>query len=181
MIGPRHAEHISKALRTLVGPSIRGSVAYLRCLPSEMVDGLIDAPEFAVKGWNVAAVLDKPGPRRIAADQAVEQREEKGHATLLLIDPLRAGAGLDGIYNSAKEIMEGELFKAAQREARKHLKGKTKVLDGALKRAKQLGRRQTLTPWQEFDFHVAAETKEVGAAVATIGLWPIHGDGISKR
>ena len=57
-------------------------------------------PDFAVPGWNLAAVVDTPGRRRITADQAVEQREDKGDAALLLIDRERAGAGLDGIYSA---------------------------------------------------------------------------------
>jgi hypothetical protein len=83
-------------------------VAFLRCLPSH-IDALADSPEFDVKGWTVNAVVDRAGVRRITADQAVELREDKLGAALFLVDPPRAGAGLDGIYNAAREISETEL------------------------------------------------------------------------
>ena len=57
-------------------------------------------------GWSAYAVVDKVGRRRITADQAVERREDKGDPVLFLIDPLRAGAGLDGIYSAAREKLE---------------------------------------------------------------------------
>jgi DNA phosphorothioation-dependent restriction protein DptH len=175
MIGGRHAEHMSKALRALVGAPVDGAVAFLRCLPSNLLDELIDAPGFDIEGWRVTAVVEKLGSRRITADQAVEQREDKAEPAFFLIDPLRAGAGLDGIYSAAREITEAELFKSAQKEARRVLYGRLKTIDSAIKRAQRLGRRQTLTPWQVFDFHVAVEKEPVGAAITRLGLWPIEG------
>ena len=113
---------------------------------------MIDAPNFGVEGWTIAAVVDKAGPRRITTDQAVEQREDKAEPVLFLIDPLRAGAGLDGIYSAAREITEADLFKEAQKEARRSLRGRRGFVDMAVKRAQRLGRRHRLTPWQVFDF-----------------------------
>ncbi|WP_216073901.1 hypothetical protein, partial [Acinetobacter baumannii] len=93
--------------------------AFLRCLPSEQVDALADATDFVVPGWKINAVVDAAGERRITADQAVEQREDKAAPALLLVDPLRAGAGLDGIYSASREIGEAELFDDALNLARK--------------------------------------------------------------
>ena len=124
MIGPRHVESISEALSELLGSPARGDVAFVRCLPSNLVDALIDGPAFSVPGWTVRAVVDAAGPRRITADQAVEQREDKADPALLLIDPQRAGAGLDGVYSAAREIGESELFSKAQERARKRLWGR---------------------------------------------------------
>ena len=113
------------------------------------MDDLIDTPGFDIKGWRLAAIVEKSGPRRITADQAVEQREDKADAVFFLIDPLRAGAGLDGIYSAAREISEAELFKAAQKEVRRHLYGRRKTIDNVIKRAQRLGRRQLFMPWQD--------------------------------
>ncbi|AHF86629.1 hypothetical protein RLEG3_12220 [Rhizobium leguminosarum bv. trifolii WSM1689] len=177
MIGPAHHKHFSAALADLLGGPTDGAVAFLRCLPSEQVDVLADAEHFAVPGWTVSAVVDKPGHRRITADQAVEQREDKSNAALFLIDPLRAGAGLDGIYNAAREIGEAELFKAAQARARRDLWGRLGTVNAALKRAERLGRRRKLTPWQEFDFMVAVAAEGERRAIARLALWPVQGDG----
>jgi DNA phosphorothioation-dependent restriction protein DptH len=171
-----HLHHLSGALAELVGEPIRGSVVFLRCLSSAQVDRLVDAPQFGVRGWSIYAVVDTPGARRITADQAVELREDKGDPVLLLVDPLRAGAGLDGIYSAAREIGEAELFKIARTRARKRLPDKA-FLTAAIRRAERLGRRRRLTPWQDFDFHVAVDAEGPGAAIARLGLWPIASEG----
>ena len=139
MIGPRHAELLSGALADLLGSPTPGDVAFLRCLPSNFVDALIDFPGFSVTGWAISAVVDASGPRRITADQAVEQREDKADPALFVIDPLRAGAGLDGIYSASREIGEGELFDRAQDKARRRLWGKGGFLRAAQRRAERLG------------------------------------------
>ena len=144
MIGPEHQKHFSAALAELLGEPMEGAVAFLRCLPSEQVDALADAEHFTVPGWTVNAVVDTPGHRRVTADQAVERREDKADATVFLIDTIRAGAGLDGIYSAAREIGEVELFRAAQRHARRVLWGRLPTIDAAMKRAERLGRRRKL-------------------------------------
>jgi DNA phosphorothioation-dependent restriction protein DptH len=113
VIERRHAEILSGALADLLGSPTKGDVAFLRCFPSDLVDALIESPGFTVTGWTISAVVEKAGPRRITADQAVEQREDKATPALFLIDTLRAGAGLDGIYNAAREVGEAELFERA--------------------------------------------------------------------
>ncbi|WP_204279791.1 hypothetical protein, partial [Serratia marcescens] len=76
-MGPQHAKLLAQALTRLLGKPTEGSVAFLRCLPSEQVDALADATDFVVPGWKINAVVDAAGERRITADQAVEQREDK--------------------------------------------------------------------------------------------------------
>lgn len=178
MIRARHTAHLSAALGDVLGVPTSGDVAFLRCLPSELLDALIDQSNFDVPGWSVTAVVDVNGPRRITADEAVERREDKAAPTLFLIDPLRAGAGLDGIYSAGREIDEAMLFRNAQDQAKRALRGKLGVLAAAQRRATRLGRRHRLTPWQVFDFLVAAEEGGVGAALTRLGLWPIAGDGL---
>lgn len=177
MIGPEHQKHFSAALAELLGEPVEGAVTFLRCLPSEQVEALADAEHFAVPGWTVNAVVDIPGHRRVTADQAVERREDKADAMVFLIDTIRAGAGLDGIYSAAREIGEVELFRAAQRHARRALWGRLPTIDAAMKRAERLGRRRKLTPWQEFDFAVAAAAEGERRALARIGMWPVDGEG----
>ncbi|MER9403660.1 ATP-binding protein [Mesorhizobium caraganae] len=177
MMGPEHAKLLAQALSKLLGQPTQGSVAFLRCLPSEQVDALADATTFEVLGWTVNAVVDAAGARRITADQAVEQREDKADAALLLVDPLRAGAGLDGIYSAGREVGEAELFTEALALARKPFRGHTRFLDDATRRAERLGRRRRLTPWSKFDFYVSAAHEGAGLALARLGLWPVQCDG----
>jgi DNA phosphorothioation-dependent restriction protein DptH len=175
VIGPQHVMYLAQAISNRLGPPTPGAVAFLRCLPSEQIDALVDNDAFQVSGWSVNAVVDAPGLRRISADQAVEQREDKAEAALLLIDPLRAGAGLDGIYSAGREIAETELFGEALKLARKPFFGRMRVLDDAVWRAERLGRRRRLTPWSKFDFYVIA-ARNSGSALARLGLWPIATD-----
>lgn len=177
MIGSRHATLLAEALGALLGEPMDGTVAFVRCLPSEQIDALIASDAFAIPEWTVAAVVDSVGERRITADQAVEQREDKSGASLLLIDPLRAGAGLDGIYSAGREIGEAELFGKALDLARKPFWGRMPFLDAAMRRAERLGRRRRLTPWARFDFTVTAATEGEGRALAKLGLWPVKCDG----
>lgn len=175
MTGPRHAALLAQAVVNRLGAPSSGAVAFLRCLPSEQIDALADSEAFVVPGWTVNAVVDTAGSRRISADQAVEQREDKADAALLLVDPLRAGAGLDGIYSAGREIGEAELFGEALKLARRPFFGRMGVLDEAVWRAERLGRRRRLTPWSKFDFYVAA-ADDPGGALARLGLWPVASD-----
>jgi len=104
---------LGDAFGQILGRPELGSMAFVRCLPPNVTAALAAHEGFSVAGWRVAAVVDSPNPqtRCIAADQAVEWREGKGEATLLLVDSGRAGAGMDGIYGATREIGEAELFK----------------------------------------------------------------------
>jgi hypothetical protein len=175
-MGPSHVALLAQAITKWLGEPNSGAVAFLRCLPSEQIDALADSDAFVVPGWSINAVIDVTGSRRITADQAVEQREDKAEAVLLLVDPLRAGAGLDGIYSSGREISEAELFSEALKLARKKFFGRMPVLDEAVRRAERLGRRRRLTPWSKFDFYVSA-VDNPGGALARLGLWPVACDG----
>ncbi len=174
-MGPQHVKYLAQAIANRLGVSTPGAVAFLRCLSSEQIDALADSDAFQVPSWTVNAVVDVSGTRRISADQAVEQREDKVDAVLLLIDPLRAGAGLDGIYSAGREITETELFNEALKLARRPFFGRMRVLDDAVWRAERLGRRRRLTPWSKFDFYVCA-AQNSGRAIARLGLWPVASD-----
>jgi DNA phosphorothioation-dependent restriction protein DptH len=177
-MGPEHARLLAEALTNLLGQPAKGAVAFVRCLPSDQVDALADATMFEIPGWTINAVIDIACVRRITADQAVEQREDKADPALFLVDPLRAGAGLDGIYNAGREISETELFKEAQTLARRPFWGQMRFLDEATRRAGRLGRRRRLTPWSKFDFYVSAAKEGAGPSLARLGLWPVQCDGV---
>ena len=173
----QHLLHLAGAVSDLLGTPTRGAVAFLRCLSSNQIDSLAESPDFVIPGWNVSAVVDRSGFRRITADQAVELRESKDDPVLLLIDPLRAGAGLDGIYSAGREISEAELFDRAQERARKILRGRLRFLDLAVRRAARIGNRRRLSPWSKFDFYVAVLTEGDGKAISRLGLWPVDCQG----
>lgn len=110
---------LTRALGRVLGTATQASVSYLRCLPPEVCRALAADPFFLVPGWRIAVVTDQIDIDRrcITADLAVAWREEKGEATLLLVDPSSAGAGMDGIYSAGREISEKVLFDAARARA----------------------------------------------------------------
>jgi len=181
-----HAALLAQSLCSLLGVPETGTVAYLRCLSSEIVDELAAEPAFDVHGLAVYTVVDREDAtaRLITADRAVELREDKGQPLVLLIDPRRAGAGLDGIYNAGREVAEQELFGKANELARKQLgHGRIGFARDAVRVARRLGRRALITPWQEFDFLIAASASAevMGGAVTRLGLWPIAIEGRPKK
>jgi DNA phosphorothioation-dependent restriction protein DptH len=77
----------------------------------------------------------------------VEWREDKAEAVLLLVDTANAGAGMDGIYSAAREIVEAELFAKAKLLAREKLPhGSKGFADKALSKARRLARNKALSP-----------------------------------
>jgi DNA phosphorothioation-dependent restriction protein DptH len=117
--------------------------------------------------------------RSITADRAVEWREDKAEAVLLLVDTTDAGAGMDGIYSAAREIAEAELFAGAKARARDKLPhGGKGFADKALSKARRLARNKALSPWREFAYLCRATKglEHLGAALPEIGLWPVAVD-----
>lgn len=169
---------LAKTLTCLLGEATPGSMAFIRCLPAEVVRNLAADGGFVVPNWRIAAVTETSGKasRTITADVAVEWREDKSDATLLLVDTESAGAGMDGIYSAAREINEDELFAAAQQAAREKLPhGGRGFAQKALLKARRLSRNQALSPWREFAYLCRASYSmaALGSALPEIGLWPI--------
>lgn len=178
MITAQHAQMLGQALAQLLGDPAQGSLAFLRCLPSVIVDTLASHADFVVPGYAVYGVVDKAEETRalVTADRAVELREDKDDPVLLLIDFQRAGAGLDGIYSAGREIGERELFAQANDLARRTLpRGFMSFTRSAVRAARQIGQRSFVSPWQEFEFLVGAgpSIQAAGSAVTQLGLWPI--------
>ncbi len=174
-----HAELLADALGRILPIPERGSMAFLRCLAPQVVRALADTPGFQVSGWDVRAVTDATDPvaRTITADQAVEIRENKGDATLLLVDIHAAGAGMDGIYNATREITEDEVLKKAIQRARLRLsKQDREVAEKAVKRATRVGERSAVSLWRQFDYYARAvcSSSGIGGLVGRLGLWPIR-------
>ena len=175
-----HASLLSRAFEQILGSASDGAVAFVRCLPAEVVEAMGGDSSFAPAGWQVWRVADRDdaAARTARSDRAVEMREEKGGALLLLVDTGRCGAGMDGIYNAAREVGEASLFEAAHgaaeaeisrtqsREAREYAKR-------AITAAR--GRRTTAAPWAGFDYLCQVAAGEAPGAVAhRLGLWPIE-------
>lgn len=179
-----HAELMAVAFaKVLEGSANRGTIAYVRCLTHDVVELLVGDPAFKLPNWLIRRVSDAAdeGTRTISADQAVELREAKGKAVLLLVDTTRAGAGMDGIYSAAREIDEATLFTQAKRLALNEItsrmpRGSRKKAELALKIARGFGNRYGIPPWTEYDFliRVVAEQKQPGDLLYLLGLWPVE-------
>jgi len=147
-----HSRLLSTALDKILGEPITGAVAFIRCLTPDIVHALVDSAAFNPSSWIVWCVADSNEVyhRTITADRAVELREEKGPAVLLLVDTIRAGAGMDGIYSAAREIDEITLFKEAIPLAEREVKTQLGVSErrycqAAIKRARGTGRRFSIS------------------------------------
>jgi hypothetical protein len=177
-----HATVLCRACERLLGRARRGAMAFVRCLPSVVVEAMAGDEHFAPDGWLVRRVADQSdsATRTITADEAVELREAKNDAVLLLVDAARAGAGMDGIYSAAREVDEGSLFKEAVslagREVTRSRSGDDRRLaDQAIRKARGRGLKNALPPWVEFDFlvRIAAEHRFPGELLYLLGLWPV--------
>ena len=169
---------LAKAFSNLLGRPTSGGMAYVRCLPPDVVRTLANDLRFRITGWQIAAVVEVEEPTKhlITADQAVEWREDKKDAALLLVDPAAAGAGMDGIYSAAREISEHELFDTAHNLARDDLpRGYKNFVKKALTKAWRAGRQRALVPWSVFIYlcRAAQDADQIGKALPEIGLWPI--------
>jgi hypothetical protein len=118
MLNKYHAKFLSQALQKILKTSIDGSMAYIRSLDCHLIRVLCSSQNFTVSGWEIYGVVDQNNDNLITADKAIEFRENKKGAILLLVDVESAGAGMDGIYSAAREIGEVELFEKAIKEAK---------------------------------------------------------------
>ncbi|WP_156013141.1 ATP-binding protein [Thioalkalivibrio sp. HK1] len=156
-----------------------GTMAFVRCLDSEVIEKAASSSEFLVGGWKVYRVADRTDDARrtITADRAVEIREDKSDPALLLVDTDLAGAGMDGIYSAAREIDEETLFGKAKGIAIAKIKKErlNRVSDFASRACTEARRRSGVSPWSEFDFlcGVLDSGRPPGERLHSIGLWPI--------
>ena len=178
----RHARILGQAFEKVLGRPEPGSMAFVRCLLPEVVHSLAGDASFAPQGWQVLCVAaeDNRDTRTITADRAVEMRETKKGATLLLVDTKKAGAGMDGIYSAAREVDEESLFKEALSAAKSEVTTRLSRTDRdyaerAVRKARDRG-RYSVSLWTEFDFfcRIAADKQHPGAYLHLLGLWPVQ-------
>ncbi len=175
-----HGRVLGHAFSKVLGRAESGAMAFVRCLTSDGVKMLAEDAAFDVRDWRVCRVADKSEARTITADQAVEMREAKGDATLLLVDTDLAGAGMDGIYSASREVDETSLFKEARRlsaaEVTRQLsRPHRQYAERAIKKAEGFGGQYSVSPWAAFDFlcRVATHKQHPGAYLYLLGLWPV--------
>ena len=177
-----HGSLLGRAFGGLLGRPEPGAMAFVRCLAPDVVAALAADATFAPDGWGVLRVADTEDEanRTTDADTAVELRETKGGAMLLLVDTGRAGAGMDGIYSAAREVGEAELFNEAKRltgaEVTSRLSSAHRAYaERALRRAQGVGRHDSVSPWVEFDFlcRAAADRRHPGGYLHLLGMWPV--------
>ena len=90
-----HGQILGWAFEKVLGRAEPGAMAFVRCLTPDVVKKLTADENFCVQGWQARRVADSDDAdlRTLTADRAVEMREDKGNATLLLVDTHLAGAG----------------------------------------------------------------------------------------
>jgi len=178
-----HARILGLAFEKVLGTPDSGSMAFVRCLTTDVVQSLANDSSFAPRGWQVWRVADSDNEERrtITADRAGEMRETKRDAALLLVDTARAGAGMDGIYSATRAVDELSLFKMALRLVRHEVTSQLssecrKYAETAVKKARGHGHRFSVSLWTEFDYlcRVAADKRHPGEYLHLLGLWPIH-------
>ena len=179
-----HGQLLGRAFEQVLGQAESGAMAFVRCLTPDVLTELAAAASFAPQGWKVFRVADVDDVhlRTITADGAVEKREIKGEAVLLLVDTDRAGAGMDGIYSASQEVDEAVLFEEARRlaliEVTRRLSSlHRKYAERATRKATGFGGQYSLSPWTVFDFlcRIASDGRHPGAYLHLLGMWPTAG------
>ncbi len=177
-----HGQILGNAFSNILGQAESGAMAFVRCLTPDVVERLAKDANFSLQDWQIRRVADSDNAetRTITADHAVEVRETKGEATLLLVDTDRAGAGMDGIYSASREVDEAGLFREAQRLAaaevtRQLSRADRQYAEDAIKKAAGFGTQYSISPWTVFDFlcRIAAHKRHPGAYFHLLGLWPV--------
>lgn len=172
--------YLKKALETILGPPVTGTMAFSLCLHREIVEEFCLSDSLAIEGWEVRGVSNSFGnhPSFVAPDQAVDLRERKEGSFFLLIDQSEASTGLDGVYSASREISEKTWFDKASGQALSSMDERVKKFaQTAVKRAKELSQTNLLSPWRQLTFYAncAENPEKAGFHVSELGLWPISG------
>jgi DNA phosphorothioation-dependent restriction protein DptH len=177
MLNDTQTKLLALAFDTLLGQPQDGSIAFVRCFDLEIIRDLCLSSAFKLKQWQFFGVVDEADSQNclITADIAVEIREDKRAAALLLVDVNAAGAGMDGIYNAGREISEKMLFGEANKEAQKNIPhGWKEITKAAVKKARRLGGHATISPFREFDYYSSCTSVDaISTSLTKLGLWPV--------
>ena len=177
-----HAVVLAEGFSRLLGEGRPGAMTFVRCLTPEVARFLAgDTESFVIPGWDVYLVAGATdaSARSISADRAVEIRESKQSAALLLVDTDAAGAGMDGIYSATRELSEESLLEEAIVVAGQRLDPESrKYVRKAIGRARVHGLGIRISLWQEFDYwcHVV-DGQRPGTCLHRIKLWPVRSQG----
>jgi hypothetical protein len=174
-----------QALQNQLGAANMGHLVYIRCFERAEITNLLAATHGRLGLWNIQGVGEEPGAGWITGDRAVEIREDKGEATLLLVDAARAGAGMDGIYNAARPLGEDAVFADAIKFAIKQMPTDLRSFaQEAVRRAKGVGgQRRAVPERQKLAFFAALLDNQdhPGAAMPKLGLWPVAGNAVTAE
>ncbi len=178
-----HVKYLIEALKKAFPSPNPGTMSYIRCFPPETIAELTAHSEFKIPNWDIYSVGKTTVGCAIQADRAVDLRENKEGAILLLVDSREAGTGMDGIYSAVQEVTEKELFSKSKELLLKAIEHKSKpARDFAIKAvniAKKVGTGLSITPWQEFDFYATclnSNLNSLGESVGLLGLWGFEGN-----
>ena len=175
-----HGQILGQAFEKVLGRAEPGAMAFVRCLTPDVVEKLTADENFCIQDWQAWRVADSDDAdlRTLTADRAVEMREAKGDATLLLVDTHLAGAGMDGIYSASREVDEASLFEEARRLAGAEMtcrltSAHRQYAESAIKKAQGFVSQYSVSPWTAFDFlcRIAAHKRHPGAYLHLLGLW----------
>jgi hypothetical protein len=172
---------ILKALSEHLGNARKGDLVFARFFTVEEISRVVADSVGGLSGWQVFGVGEAGRSQGwITGDQAVEIREDKGQATLLLVDAAHAGAGMDGIYNAARELAEDTVFQMAIEHAKQPLTASLRAFgDEAVRRSKRVGGQRRTTPFRDqlgFYLALASHAAQPGYALPMLGLWPVIGN-----
>ena len=176
-----HTDILKQAFVRILGIPYSGAMAFVRCLTPQMVNEFISDCSQQTDGWEIRRVADSDDEKTwtITADRAVEMREMKTQATLLLVDTELAGAGMDGIYSATREVDEEVLFAEALDIAeneitRKLSAGERRYAQSAIRKAQAYGLK-SVSPEVKFDFLccIIASERHPGEYLYLLGLWPV--------
>jgi hypothetical protein len=172
---------ILKALSGHLCHGRKGDLVFARFFTVEEISLIVTDSAGGLNGWRVFGVGEAGRSQGwIAGDQAVAIREDKGQATLLLVDAAHAGEGMDGIYNAARELAEDAVFHMAIDYAKQSLPLSLRAFgDEAVRRSKRVGGQRRATPLRDqLDFYLAlaSHAAQPGRALTKLGLWPVTGE-----
>ena len=180
-----HGQVLGQAFEKVLGQAEPGAMAFVRCLTPDVVKSLAADDNFCVQDWQVRRVADSDEAdlQTISADHAVEMREAKGNAALLLVDTNLAGAGMDGIYSASREVDEASLFREARAQVTRRLSSvHRQYAERIIKKARGFGSQYSISPWAVFDFlcRIAAHKRHPGAYLHLLGLWPTESEDLDE-
>ncbi len=175
---------LTETIVRLADSAEKGSITYLRTSELAIIDRI--SSELSrlksnyISGWDLYLVDDKPNMRNsfmILGDNAVELREAKEKALILVINDRHQESGLDGIFSAGKEISEANLIDEYRKELLRSspLKAYVKLVELAIKYSKEVatavGRLESIGLIEQ-----SSNLSEFLEKLWLIGLWPIAGD-----